>query len=188
MQARNLFDAALRLEPNLVFALRSRSTILDFENDVDPHPDRERIVREMDDLTSRAIKLDATDPLVWDSRRLALADGGRWKAALEASDQAIRLDPYSPHGYVWKAWTTIMTGRPGEALTVIERAMALNPDNIADAMRVACEANLLLGREDDAVVTCEKAAGVTIPRQSRGHSECEPLEAAGLTQWVGASR
>jgi hypothetical protein len=29
---------------------------------------------------------------------------------------------------------------------------------------------------------------VTIPRQSRGHSGCEPLEAAGIVHTVGASR
>ena len=55
-QERNLFDAALRLEPNLVNALRSRAQILDVEIDVDPHPDRDRMAREMDEFIGRAMR------------------------------------------------------------------------------------------------------------------------------------
>jgi hypothetical protein len=36
--AERLFDAALRLDPHHVRALRERATIVDFENDVDPIP------------------------------------------------------------------------------------------------------------------------------------------------------
>ena len=41
-EARRLFDAALRLDPNLVSALVARSIILDAEKDVDPNAGRDR--------------------------------------------------------------------------------------------------------------------------------------------------
>jgi tetratricopeptide (TPR) repeat protein len=52
-----------------------------------------------------------------------------------------------------------MTGRPGEALPLVDRALSLDPESVGWAMRFACEAHLLLGHFDDAVSACEKAAG-----------------------------
>ena len=158
--ARQLYDAALRLDPNLVPALGLRSEILDAENDVDPNLDHDRMVREMEEFSSRALKLDATDRWVWRERSLALADGGRWNAAVEAVDQAIKLDPYNADNLAFKGWLMNMTGRPADALSLADRAIALAPSNIWWEMRIACEANLLLGQTDNAIATCEKAAGL----------------------------
>jgi len=159
-QAKTLFDAALRKDPTLVYALVRRSDILDAENDVDPHPDHDRLAREMDELTSRAITRDPASPRVWRSRSLALADGGRWNEAVEATDQAIRLDPYYGDHYGFKAWLMNMTGRSAEALKLAERNAALDPGDAAWASRMACEAHLLLGHAADAVTECEKAAAL----------------------------
>ena len=52
-----------------------------------------------------------------------------------------------------------MTGRPADALPLVDRALSLDPESIGWAMRFACEAYLLLGRFDDAVSACEKAGG-----------------------------
>ena len=100
-----------RKDPTLVYAWVRRSEILDDENDVDPHPDHDRLAREMDELTSHAIKLEPSAPRVWYSRSIAMADGGRWNEAVEAIDQAIRLDPHGSY-YGAKAWLMNMTGRP----------------------------------------------------------------------------
>ena len=91
---RALYDAALRLEPNLVIALVWRSDTGDTEDDVEPSPDHDRIVREMEAFSSRALELDDSNPQVWRVRSRALALGGRTHAALEAIDHAIRLDPH----------------------------------------------------------------------------------------------
>ena len=160
MAAGKFFDAALRLEPNLMFALTSRTYNLDNERDVNPNPDYERYAREMDEFSSRAMRSDATDPLAWDARASALVAGERWNAALEAEDQAIRLDPYSPLYYSQKAWLMIMIGRPAEAIALVDQALSLNPSNIANPMRMACEALILLNRAQDAITACEKSAGL----------------------------
>ena len=55
-----------------------------------------------------------------------------------------------------------MTGRPDEALKLVERALAMNPPNIACPLRIACEAHLLAGQAQQAIATCEKATGTSI--------------------------
>jgi adenylate cyclase len=157
-QSRALLDAALRKDPTLVYAWSMRSDILDLENDVDPHPDHDRLAREMDELSTHATMLDPSAPRIWYSRSQALADGGRWNEAVEATDQAIRLDPYGRY-YGAKAWLMSMMGRPAEALPLAARQTALDPDDTW-APRVACEAHLLLGQAAEAVTGCEKAAAL----------------------------
>src|SRR5262249_48095208 len=156
--ARQLFDAALRLDPNNVRALRARAVFADFENDVDPSPDHGRLVREMDDFSARALKLDGADPSNWRTRMGALAYLGRWNAATEAIDQAIRLDPYKMNWYSNKAWVMNMTGRPAEALSLLTKAAALEPagPDLEAQLRVGCEAHLLSGRAGGGVGTGEK--------------------------------
>ncbi len=159
LEAQKLYDAALRLDPNFVYALLLQAANWDLLNDVDPNSDHDRMVREMDELTRRAINLDPTNPYAWSNRAGALANAGRWSAALEANERRISLDPFSPAPYEYKAWLMTMTGRPAEALPLVDRAMSIDPESVGWAMRFACEADLLLGRFDDAVAACEKAGG-----------------------------
>jgi tetratricopeptide (TPR) repeat protein len=153
-QARRLVDEALRLEPELEPALTVGATVVDFENDVDPKPDHDRIVREMDEFTARAISLDPSDPFAWHTRGIALIYLGRWDAALEGSAKRISLDPYDPSSYVARAWILNMTGRPDEALS-------MNPVDMAFALRIACEVYLFSGQAEQAIATCEKASGTS---------------------------
>jgi adenylate cyclase len=160
LEARKLVDEALRLDPNLLPALKARILLTDRENDVDPNPDHDRIVRDLDQFTNRAISLDQTDPVLWDFRGYTLIYLGRWDAALEANAMAIKLDPYEQSHYGSRASLMNMTGRPAEALTLVDRALALDPANAGITLRVACEAHLLLGQAEQTIATCEKAAGV----------------------------
>jgi class 3 adenylate cyclase/TolB-like protein/tetratricopeptide (TPR) repeat protein len=162
IQARKLVDEALRREPDLEPALVARTWIADYENDVNPNPDHDRIVRDMDESTGRAIVLDPSDPVAWSMRSFALVYLGRWDAALEASAMRIKLDPNDPDSYVARAWVMNMTGRPGEAVKLAERALAMNTPDIAYALRIACEAHLLAGQAEQAIATCEKATGTSI--------------------------
>ncbi|HEX4585250.1 MAG TPA: protein kinase [Burkholderiaceae bacterium] len=159
LQAQKLYDAALRRDPNSSYALLLQAANWDLLNDVDPSPDRDRMVRQMSELTLRAVNLDPTNPHAWSIRAGALANAGRWSAALEANERRIALDPFSPAPYEYKAWLMTMTGRPAEALPLVDHALSLDPESVGWAMRFACEAHLLLGHFDDAVSTCEKAAG-----------------------------
>ena len=73
---------------------------------------------------------------------------------------AIKLDPNDPDSYVARAWVMNMTGRPGEAVKLTERALAMNtPTFRTDFADRVCEAHLLAGQASQAIATCEKATG-----------------------------
>jgi adenylate cyclase len=160
IEARKLVDEALRLDPDLVPALIFSAALINNEGDVDSNQDRDRIAREQDQLTGRAVVLDPTDPAAWDWRGVALAYLGRWDAALEANSMAIKLEPYEPRWYSDRAWLMIQMARLAEALALIDRALALDPANVGYPMRIACEAHLFAGQAEQAIATCEKATGL----------------------------
>jgi TolB-like protein/Flp pilus assembly protein TadD len=55
------------------------------------------------------------------------AQFGRHKQSIEEGERAIALDPNAPDGYVALAGAVNLAGRPEKALTLMERAMRLNP-------------------------------------------------------------
>jgi adenylate cyclase len=156
--AGKLVDEALRLEPDLVPALVLRAALFHDEGEVDPNADRDRIAREQDRYTARAVQLDPTDSRAWSWRTQALASLGRWNAAFEANATEIKLDPYEGNGYLARADLMIVTARPAEALAMVDRALALRPDD-PWAAATACEAHLFAGEMERAIAACERATG-----------------------------
>ncbi|MEO6410012.1 MAG: adenylate/guanylate cyclase domain-containing protein [Burkholderiaceae bacterium] len=159
-EARKLLDEALRLDPTLVPALIAIGWEVDLLNDVDPHTDHDRYVRETDEFSARAVTLDPNSSRAWEGRAVALMLLGRWSASLEASDRQIKLDPYGQRPFLIRAWLMSMMGRPAQALPYTDKAAALNPSNPGREMRFACEAHLLLGQAEKAIEACERASGV----------------------------
>jgi tetratricopeptide (TPR) repeat protein len=142
-------------------ALVLRAALINNEGDVDPNADRDRIAREQDRYTARAVQLDSTDPAAWAWRARALEYLGRWNAALEANANAIKLEPYEARWYSDRASLMMESGRPAEALALAERALALDPANAYVPLSTACEARLLAGQIELAIATCEKASGLS---------------------------
>ena len=160
LEAQKLFAAALAADPNNVMALKDSIRLLDLLVDLDPSVDRDRIAREMDELATRALRLDPASAEVLQLRAVSLYYFGRWNAAIEAIDQAIKRDPYEPSYYTDKALAKILSGRPAEGLALIDSALALNPPNPSNELAVQCFALLLLGQAERATQVCEKAGGV----------------------------
>ena len=158
--AKQLYDTALRLEPNNIRALRARALVVTFEDEADPNPNHPRDISEFDELSARALKLNESDPKSWMFRCGALEYLGQWSAAEEACNQAIRLDPFGWGYYNGKAWLMFVTGRPAEMLELTARAMALEPATSGWTLELACRAHLLLGNARQAIDTCERASGL----------------------------
>ncbi|MEO8346743.1 MAG: adenylate/guanylate cyclase domain-containing protein [Betaproteobacteria bacterium] len=159
--AGKLVDEALRLEPDLVPALVLRAAIFNDQGDMDPHLDRGYVAREQDQLTTRAVRLDSNDPAAWNWRGVALANLGRWDAALDANALAIKLDPYHRRWQSFRSDIMVHAGRPAEALKVIDRALALDPSGSETLWDAACSAHLLAGQNEPAIAACEKASGLS---------------------------
>jgi len=157
LEARKMFDRALRLDPNLVDAMTGRAHTLNNELWIDLHADHDRLVRELDDVTYRAVVANPNDAWAWQARGWALLWQWRWPAALEAMTKASSLNPTSPWPFVDRAWIMVHAGRPDEALLWMDKASAVDPDATGLAILMRCRAYQALGRYDDAIAACEKS-------------------------------
>jgi adenylate cyclase len=159
-EARKWFDQALRLEPGLVLALRGRWRTLNYEYLLDPHPDRTRLLQEMDDLSFRATSVDENDSHAWWDRAETLSRQHRWESALEANERAQKLDPSFVGLLDQRAAIMISMGRPTAALAIVDKELAAGrqePSVVGAAMLQRCRASLALGYYDDAIAACEKS-------------------------------
>ena len=90
LEARKLYDEALRLDPSLVWALLGRGWTLDTELDLNRGAARDRLVQELDDLSMRAVVLDPDDPMrvgaAQSGSRMAVALGGGTRSELEGTE------------------------------------------------------------------------------------------------------
>jgi class 3 adenylate cyclase/tetratricopeptide (TPR) repeat protein len=154
-----LCEEALRLNPDFVPALLCVSYTLDGQLDVDSKIDRARVIRRMDEVTNRAVNLNRGASDAWNSRSGALMYMGRWDAALEANATAIQLDPDAAWLVAARAWSMSMVGRPEEAVALVAQAIAMDQPGEWWTIRAGCEAHLLLGQYEEAIATCERAAG-----------------------------
>jgi tetratricopeptide (TPR) repeat protein len=109
--ARKLYEEALRLDPGLAEALKGRT--LDRQLTDDPAVDRDRAVKELDNVSRRAIKADRHDPNSWQLRDLALDAQWQWEDALEANTEALRIDPYRNITLKDRGRLLLLTGRVG---------------------------------------------------------------------------
>jgi adenylate cyclase len=166
-EARRLFDAALRIDPNYVPALLGRAWTLNAEFEDDPASDRQRIVLEMDDLARRAIGIDPASARAWNALATALGWQGRYESALEASARAIRLDPSNKDSVVNRGWIMDVSGQAQNTLDLLAQSRAIDPEIYGYEMNIACEANVLLGKFADASQACAKAAALENWRQNQ---------------------
>jgi len=159
-EAGKLLDEAIALEPEFVPALNARVWNLIVESELDPRADIERIHERMDELSARAVTLDDDDAFAWMTRGIALGARGRFEAALSANEHSRELDPTRKATLMWRAYTVLVSGDPDQALAILRGAREAFPDEVAFELRIACWAKLQLGRYDDAIALCEKAAGM----------------------------
>ena len=142
LEARKLYDEALRLDPNLAEALLGRGWTLDVELDLNRGAARDHLVQELDDLSMRAVAREGDDPRMWWLRSRALAWQWRWEAALEANSKEQSLDRTRAGPIAQRAWLMGMLGKPAEALPLVDQALALDPLDVGFALRLRCRSYL----------------------------------------------
>ncbi|MEO6065331.1 MAG: TIR domain-containing protein [Lysobacterales bacterium] len=159
LAARKLLEEALRLDPSYVPALLALGYTIRRQLQDDPSADPERLIKEMDEVSARAVAADRDDPRVWDLRALALYRQMRWDGAFEANAEALRIDPYRNASLAWRAYLMNYSGQPGEALPLLEQAIALDPrsPDMANYLQFQGRAYLALGRYDEAIAACERS-------------------------------
>jgi len=154
LEARRLYDEALKLQPDLIPAVVNRGWNMVQELELDPGPDRDRLVSEVVSFSARALDIDAGDPRVWDLRAVAFGWQANLVAAFEAEARTRQLDPAFPYNV--RAWLLVMNGEPEKALEATDRGVALEPRAIANYDLMRCWSHLMLGHYEQAIAACEK--------------------------------
>jgi serine/threonine protein kinase len=115
-------------------------------------------LQQADDLSKWAVQLAPDDAYAWSVRGWILWSQFRFDAAVAANARALQLDPSHAPYYAQSAQFSISMGRPEAALPVLEQAIDIDSSIDGYASRLACRAFLSLGRYDEAVQRCERAA------------------------------
>ena len=159
LAARKLLEEALHRDQGCVPALLGLLWLTEMQSIEHPGPDQQELVEQMDDLSKRALALDRDDPRVWSWRADVLLAKGEWDGALEANATALKIDPYNNRVVGDQGFLLLLTGRPEEALPVLDRAIALDPrsDSVGRFLEQECSASLNLGRYDAAIAACERS-------------------------------
>jgi TolB-like protein len=160
LEARKWFDQALRVDPSFVPAILGRWRTLQYALELDPNADTQHILQEMDELSFRVISIDNTNPTAWIARTDTLTRQGRLEAALEANAKAEKLALATGWAINQRAGIMILTGQPQEALTLIDRQVALHEpqdqEELGWVMLQRCRAYMALGRYQEAIDACER--------------------------------
>jgi tetratricopeptide (TPR) repeat protein len=159
--ARKAYEDALRLDPGFSPALIGLGYTYQMQlaKASDPGVDRQGVVKQMDEVSSRAIRANPDDPGAWVLRGDALALQWRWDGAFEANGQALKLDPYLVGALHSRASLLIRTGQPDKALELLERAIELSPRglDLHTSLLYRCRAMLAVGDFVAAIGACERA-------------------------------
>ena len=166
LAVRKYYDEALRLDPNFLPAQHALGDLLDLVLSEDLDSDQPTFasrVDELDRITKGALYIDDRDSMSWYERAGALGWLGRWDQALTANAKARKLaagvdaELIAQHAFI-----LLSLDRPEEALAVAQRATVTSTikgrSNEGYAHQMVCMSSLLLGRYEDAVIACERAA------------------------------
>jgi TolB-like protein/class 3 adenylate cyclase/predicted Zn-dependent protease len=168
LEARKWFEQALRRDDNFLPAMRGQLSTLQSELEFDSNADYRSILREMDKLSLGLVTIDSSDYPSWHQRTETLMRLQRWEAALEANAKAERVGAGRGGvvpGLVFNSRAEIMllTGRPDDALSLVDQQLALDSQNQHDlgwAMLQRGRAFMALGRYDEAITASERAVAL----------------------------
>ncbi len=105
----------------------------------------------------RALALDSTLAEVHTSLGfIAMFIDRDWAEAAHRFGRAIELNPSYVQGRLFRAWLFMLTGRPADALTEIERAQALDPLSLIIRTRIGSMLHYA-GRDRDAIGAFQRA-------------------------------
>jgi adenylate cyclase len=182
-KARQMMEKAIALDPRYAdaYALLSACYFFDWICQWSPDP------RTLDlalQTVRKAIVLDDSNPFAHAAYGCLLAYTGQHDAAIAEAHRAIALSPNWSFDYYWAAETLNVSGKPAEALEVVQKAMRIDPVNRDLYLLEVGMAYLGMGRPKEAVPVLKRLL-VSYPDHVGGrvvlaaaYAECGMMEQA----------
>jgi adenylate cyclase len=152
LQARQLFERALELDPRFAAACamlgRTYLTALAFQWE-----DRDQASAQLFSLAARAVALDDTLSIAFETLAYAHLGAKEHAQAIVAAQRAVELDPNSADALETLGEILCFAGRAHEALPYIEQAMRLNPRYPPSYLWGLGQTYYFIGRTEEAIAT-----------------------------------
>jgi adenylate cyclase len=158
--ARDLFEQALKLEPDNVDALAGVATTYVFEVLNSYYPtDNEQRLQRAEPLLARALALDDRHLVAMKARAALLRAQGKFDDAITAAQAVIRENPGEPWAYKEVGLSAMYLGRTAAALDWFDKAERFGPRDPGRWTWLSSkgQALLLLGRDEEAIASLRAA-------------------------------
>lgn len=127
LRARQLYDAALTLDPHNAEALARRASLLANLANAWPGPEVEAQVAQAEADAGQALQLDSLLPMAHQALSHVRQQQYRLDEAAAAADQALELDPNAVMALQWRAELHRYAGQSARGLPLLQRALVLSP-------------------------------------------------------------
>jgi TolB-like protein/class 3 adenylate cyclase/Flp pilus assembly protein TadD len=154
-QARQMFEKALALDPRYAEAYAFlgmtywQAWVWQWSHDL-------RVLEQTFKLAQKAVALDDSLPVAHGVLGFAYVWQKQYEQAIAEAKRAITLDPNFADAYVWLADILNTSGRPQEAIGLIEKAMRLNPRYLPFYSITLGLAYYFTGRCEEAIATAKQ--------------------------------
>jgi len=167
-KARESFQQAIALDPNLALAQAMLAWTHAFDAMNGWSASREESLERARALAGKAIELDEAMPVAYFVRGLAYRELGDRAHALVEAQKAIEYDPNYAGAHVLLATLQYFNGEAQEALRLLTRAIALNPNHPYNYSFHLGQAHYILGGYDEAIAAFERVLESN-PATERAH-------------------
>ena len=155
LQARQLFDEAIELDPTFAAAYAEKSVTY-FSNFIMPMSQDPKVLEAALEEAERAVVLDDSLPLARARLGWVYLAKMRHEEAITEGRRAIALDPNDADSYAQLGNILNWAGKPEEGIGLVEKAMRLNPHYPFSYLFYLGHAYYLLGRNDEAIALMKR--------------------------------
>ena len=160
IEARELFDKAVQLQPNNVDALAGLATTYLFEvlNDYYPAGNEQRLERAHE-LLAQALAIDGQHLAALKAKSALLRAKGQFNEGIATARMVLAQNPGEPWAYKEIGLSTLYLGRPGEALDWFAKAERIGPRDPGQWTWLSSKGHalILLGRDNEAIAALRVA-------------------------------
>jgi adenylate cyclase len=155
--ARKLYEEVITLDPGYAFAYAGLASIYMADLWVGTSKSREDSIRRAIELGEKAVAVDESEPVAHAVLGQLYVFVGQFGRAVAHAERGLALDPNSYTVLINAAIALAYSGRPEEAIPLIQKVIRLNPFGSVAYFYFLSEAYRLAGRFDEAVQKARKA-------------------------------